>query len=303
MIPIFPEFKKITISDRKSIESYQNTLYSYSTYNFTNLWSWNTTEERMFSDLNGNLVVFYTEYKTGKPFLSFLGINKVKQTLETLEKFATENNISTQYRFITDETVRFIPTDIYEIVEDRDNFDYIVSTENLSKPLGIKLKGRRHLAHRFVERFTNSKFLVCNIKDKAIQQQIINVIRKWEENKIFDKKNYDLKYEEEAILRLFRTADEHELILTCVFVDDTMIGFSIDELLKNKYATAHFIKCDNTFKGVYEFLNESTANVLLTKGVQFWNWQQDLGITGLRELKLSYQPVSFLKKYLVKKIN
>ena len=34
-------------------------------------------------------------------------------------------------------------------------------------------------------------------------------------------------------------------------------------------------------------------------GVEFWNWQQDLNIPGLRKLKMSYKPIGFLKKFFV----
>ena len=78
-----------------------------------------------------------------------------------------------------------------------------------------------------------------------------------------------------------------------------MIGFSIDELLPNKFVMGHFIKADVRYKGIYEFLNEKTAGYLYINNYLDWNWQQDLGITGLRKLKKSYQPLKMFKKFKV----
>ena len=44
---------------------------------------------------------------------------------------------------------------------------------------------------------------------------------------------------------------------------------------------------------------EKTAQYFESIKIKFWNWQQDLGISGLRNLKLSYRPVYILKKYEV----
>lgn len=76
MIPQFPEFKIVEVGDREAVESHTHRYPPYSDFNFTSLWAWDTSNERMISELNGNLVVRFTDYATNEPFLSFLGTNK-----------------------------------------------------------------------------------------------------------------------------------------------------------------------------------------------------------------------------------
>ena len=74
MIPKFPQFKKIELSDRVDVEAHTSLFEPYSDFEFTCLWTWDMKGERMISELNNNLVVRFTDYNTHNPFLSFLGV-------------------------------------------------------------------------------------------------------------------------------------------------------------------------------------------------------------------------------------
>lgn len=299
MIPIFPAFKRISLDDELDIKFYTNKYKPYSSFNFTNVWAWNTKEKRMISKLNDNLVFYLTDYKTSEPFLSFLGTNDVEDTTRKLIEYAIESKISPTLRFLMKESVNEIKTSDIKIDEDVDSFDYIFSLSQLANPQGSKFKTKRHLANRFQVENPDAIFKICDLNDINVQKQIISVLRRWENNKKNDNKIYDLEHEEIAICRLLKTASKHKLILSCIYLHDVMLGFSIDEVLPDNYAIAHFIKADNSFKGIYEFFNEKISQHLLKQGVLLWNWQQDLNIEGLRQLKTSYHPVGFLKKYSV----
>lgn len=84
MIPEFPEFKKLELSDKKDIEQFTSKFPPYSDFNFVSMWSWDIKGEMRVSQLNDNLVVRFTDYLTGEPFYSFLGNNKVNDTAEKL---------------------------------------------------------------------------------------------------------------------------------------------------------------------------------------------------------------------------
>lgn len=301
MIPKFPNFKKIELADRASIDSYTNRHLPYSDFNFTNLWSWNpkAKEGRMISELNGNLVVLFTDYRTNEPSLSFLGTNKIDDTALQLLNYAKANNISPILRFIAEESAISISSPELVANEDNDNHDYIFSVSQLANPKGIKFKSKRHLANRFLRDYPEAVFKIMDFSNAETHEKIISVLRQWENKKISDNKSYELEHEEIALRRLLQTATDHKLILSGIFLNDTMIAFSLDEILPHKYAISHFLKADTTYRGIYEFLNEMVAQHLEVKGVELWNWEQDLNIEGLRRLKMSYRPVSFLKKFKV----
>ncbi|MEY4580839.1 MAG: hypothetical protein RL701_5542 [Pseudomonadota bacterium] len=88
MIPQFPQFKKLVVEDHEAVDAHTRGLQSYSDYNFTSMWAWNIEERRELSMLNDNLVVKFTDYVTGEPFLSFLGKRETQRTACSLLDFS-----------------------------------------------------------------------------------------------------------------------------------------------------------------------------------------------------------------------
>lgn len=300
-IPTFPKFKKLSMEDASHIRRFSNRFQPYSLFNFSCLWAWNTEQKCRISKLNGNLVMFYTDFITSKPFLTFLGTNKAEKTVGELIKFAQKEKTPQSLSFITEETKNCLLHSDFHIEEDRDNFDYIFSTSKLALSLGADFKQKRQLVHKFTREYPDARFVQENIDNPTVRKNLTAVIRRWEKNKINGNKKYSLEHEEKAINRLLKDDKNRKLILSCVYVGKTMIGFSIDEILGSGFAMAHFIKADYSFKGIGEFINEKVAQHLLERGVELWNWQQDLNYDGLRKLKMSYHPVHFLKTYTISK--
>jgi len=78
-----------------------------------------------------------------------------------------------------------------------------------------------------------------------------------------------------------------------------MIGFASFEILNEKYAICHFAKAEKVYKGVYDSLNYYVGQKLKEYNIRYWNFEQDLGIPGLRQSKRKYKPEFYLKKCIV----
>jgi hypothetical protein len=108
MIPAFPDFKKVEVTDREAVEAHTHKYEPYSDFNFISLWAWDTSGERMISELNGNLVVRFTDYSTNEPFLSFLGTNETEHTARTLIDYCKENGLPTTLKLMPEISVKNI---------------------------------------------------------------------------------------------------------------------------------------------------------------------------------------------------
>ncbi|MBI4087023.1 DUF2156 domain-containing protein [Candidatus Kaiserbacteria bacterium] len=300
MIPTFPAFKVVDVSDRDAVEAYTRLHPPYSDFDFTSLWSWDTNSQRMISDLNGNLVVRFTDYGTGGPFFSFLGTNEVEQTTRTLIEYAKENNMSPVLRLIPEETAKLMQAPLFVVEEDRDNFDYIYSVAELAVLCGQKFNVRRHMAQRFSREHPEARFELVDPSDAIIEEYAMSIMHEWEADKQFkDHNRYELENEKLAIKRVFDAVTSLKLVVSGIFVNDVMSAFSIDEIVPDRYCMGHFWKADMKYKGIYDFHAQQIALYLQANQMTYWNWEQDLGVKGLRKTKLSYRPSHFLKKYKI----
>ena len=123
------------------------------------------------------------------------------------------------------------------------------------------------------------------------------MFREWAEGKDIDD-HLDF-YEYKAFVRLLGMADKNLRFLS-IYIGQTLVGFTLYEILSDRYAISHFAKADKkSHASIYDLLNWEEAKYLHTQGVKFFNWEQDLGMPGLRYSKIKYKPAFFLKKILV----
>ena len=299
MIPNFPNFKHVEIIDKSDVEKFTHSFKPYSDFNFISLFAWDTSNQRKISILNGNLVVLFTDYATCESLISFLGKNKVEETILQLLNYTENKNLKRELLFISEESVTSIINPLISIVADYNNFDYIFSVFELATLQGSQLKSKRRYAKKFVEKNLEITFNVENLNSPNVKKIILSLLAQWEKNKQLDGKEYDLDHEKEAIMRLINEKIEDSLIFSYIATSNGVVGFSIDELLPDNFVMSHFFKTDITFEGSSEYLNMQLAKYLLGKGALYWNWEQDLGYENLKASKLSYTPISYLKKYKI----
>ncbi|MBU2329986.1 hypothetical protein KKG57_00785, partial [Patescibacteria group bacterium] len=125
MIAEFPNFKKIELTDKEEIDGLTKKYPPYSDFEFGSLWAWDVKEEMAISVLNDNLVVKFTDYTTGNPFLAFLGENEVDATTESLLSYSRENNFEETLHLIPETVAKELDRELFVVEESRDHFDYV----------------------------------------------------------------------------------------------------------------------------------------------------------------------------------
>jgi hypothetical protein len=300
MLPQFPKFKKIELTDRVDVEKHTNLFEPYSDFEFTCLWAWDMKGERMISELNGNLVVKFTEYNTHKPFLSFLGKNDCEKTARTLIEYCKNNNLPTVLQLMPDISIQGLDPKEFFIEERRGDFDYIFSTKKLAILTGNDLKSKRTNANKFWRENPSARLEQIDLNDKKIQIQIFETISKWEDHKNTTKKNYEIEHELSATQRLVESDCLASLICMGLYFEDVMIGYVIGEKVTNGYLMCHFLRSIVFHVGVNEALMQGYAKYLDSLGIIYINFESDLDHETIRQFKMSWRPVKFLKRYDVR---
>lgn len=297
MIPNFPKFEKLSIDHKSHIEKHISKFPPYSDFNFTSLFSWGD-EETNLSLLNGNLVIKFKDYLTNEPFYTFIGINKVNDTIKVLLEESTKNKLHPKLKLIPEVALKADPKILeeFKIEEDRDNFDYIYLLQEALDFKGNKHRDKRNFINRF-KRLYSSSHKIIDLADSTIQKQIMDLFKIWQ--KLKGREHKEIENELFAIQKIFKFSKNLKLHVIGLYIDKKLVGFSINEILIDGYAMNLFEKADTKYQGIFPYLRQITAKYLIELGGKFLSHEQDLGIEGLRKSKMSYNPSFFLKKYSI----
>jgi len=296
MIPEFPKFKSIELSDKEDVENFTHKFLPYSDFNFVSMWSWDIKGKIGLSILNKNLVVQFTDYLTGKPFLSFIGKNKISKTASKLIAFSKKNYQVNSLKLIPEEMANILDKSGFTISPDIDSHDYIYSIEHLRNMHNWLGHRSSRGIKKFLELHPNYLVKISSLKEIP-KEEYREIFRRWVENKNID--NYLELNEYKAFKRFLEIKNENIEVIS-LYKDNQLIGFTAYEITSDDYAVAHFSKANiKHHSAIYDILNWEEAKSLDAKGIKYYNWEQDLGIQGLRYSKEKYKPCYFLKKYII----
>lgn len=291
MIARFPNFSPIGLRHKEEYEEIIKDFPPYSDFNFVSLFCWNSNQTTEISRLGEGIVIKLKDYTSDNIIYSFL--SKDKETLKMVKKIL---DLSPRLCLVPESTINAMGPHDLDICEEPDNFDYVYKLLDLVSLDGKKYKKKRNKVHRF-NTDLSSDVTTQVVRDIApsLRQEIEGVVVQWcFENEVLVA---DMQDEVDAILAAVDNLKALNLILVEVRVKGKLKGFSINEITHGTYSLCHFEKTINAHENIASYLVKSVADILLTKGSHFVNWEQDLGLDGLRQLKRSYHQDHFLKKY------
>ena len=177
----------------------------------------------------------------------------------------------------------------YSPEEDRDSFDYLYSRRDLAELPGKRFHKKRNLVRAFVgsHRCEGRSLL------PEYQPDARAVLEGWRRGR---PQAGDYRAAEEAL----RLSEELALCGCICYVEKRPAAYVLgEELARGRMYAIHFEKALSEYKGLYQFVNQSFATIL-PETYELINREQDLGDPGLRQAKLSYRPVDFVRKYTVR---
>jgi hypothetical protein len=258
-----------------------------SEFTFSNLYTFRRTYNYRLSRIPGETIVIAGE-KAGKSF--FLAPCAVPEREILAELFRDHGYLKN----LSDSQAALRRVDLecwgYRVEEDRDNFDYLYRREDLADLSGKAYHKKRNLVNAFRES------CVCEQRPlvKGNVRDALCVLDAWREAKGVDG---DYAAAQEA-LELFRELGMRGAVY---YVEDEPVGYVLGEpIAKARMFAVHFEKAVDGYKGIYQFINQSFAQSL-PRYFHFLNREQDLGDEGLRQAKMTYRPVGFVRKYRVLK--
>lgn len=293
----FPQFSPLTRHRRKAVADHTRNCAPYSDFNFVSLLTWDTNDEAALSWLSGNLVVRFADYCTQEPFYSFLGSNDLEATGRTLLEFIKTHSVRPSLYLVPECVAEPLAPCGLHIHRDDDQRDYLLAIEALRTYAGNRLGAKRNFVIRF-HRAHQAQCKAIDLTEVGIQTRVLDLVHRRQILQVEEEGDPD---HERTALHRAMTAYRYlpTMRAYAVFVGSDMAAFVIAEVLRDGYAKLHFTKADTDYVGIYPYLMQKLAQELAATGAHTLNYQQDLGVPGLRRGKQSYAPIGFLGKYTV----
>lgn len=299
--------KLIEITDKSLFDSYfQKYPPEISEFTFTNLFMWRKHYKFLFLEWKEHLLIFSKDFLRSKwkepkiqgsnvlYFLPPIGpapdliifdlIDKLNQIEfhKVSEELMNKIRINERYNEIN-----------IEIIDDRDNWDYLYEVNDLINLPGNKYRQNRRWLTKFLETY--------NYDFHVLTKDLINKTKKLQLEWCLQKGCYEdesLNEEQKAINDALDNFDQLGFMGGILCVDNECVAYTFGEMLNSNTLVIHIEKANVEYEGSYQainnlFLKECFADIKLV------NREQDLGLYGLRKAKESYKPHHMVKKSIV----
>lgn len=197
----------------------------------------------------------------------------------------------------------------YLVTEAEDAKDYIYSAESLRTLSGRKYSKKRNHINKFLAEYEGRwkyRKLTCTDHD-----DIMNFLDAWMKAKLdlgpeagvneFNEK-FDAESELAAEYHGIKDLVGEDVFFSCfriggIFIDDKLEAFSIGDYNKlEKMGLVSVEKANENISGLYQMINQQFA-INEFPDAEIINREDDIGMEGLRQSKLSYYPIGYARKF------
>lgn len=288
------EFREPQISDKSKVDyilSHDRQIVCE--FCFGNIFIWGPIFGTQISMCNKDFLVCRSTDE--KPSYSVpKGHGIFKECINALKKEAEHDENRLEFYSVTQQdkrTMEKIFPNKFRFIESRHNFDYVYLLKDLADLKGKKYKSKRNHISYFEKNFDWS---FEQMNDKNIEEcRTMN--EKWYFQNI-EQKNDGIEEEYVAVNRALDYFNLLNFEGGLIRADGKVVAFTIGERLNNNTFCTHIEKAFSDVRGAYPTINREFSKYLL-KNYKYVNREEDMGIEGIREAKLSYHPVRLEVKY------
>lgn len=165
----------------------------------------------------------------------------------------------------------------------RNQYDYIYRRTDLAELHGSHLNAKRNHIHRFRAEHPDFEY-------RPLTPELFDECRRlteiWQEEK---DASDTIDAEKQVMETIFSNWDALDMIGGSIFVDGRMVAFTYGAAVTKDTFDVCVEKADRHVEGAFAIINQQFAEHLPEQYI-YLNREEDMGIPGLRQAKLSYHP-------------
>jgi len=185
---------------------------------------------------------------------------------------------------------------IFKIEADRAFSEYIYKREHLAELDGSKYHPKRNHVHQFFTDYPDWRYEELR---PEIIPECLSMENKWYQAKR-EKNPTTIDEEKRALIYALDNMNETSSIGGVLFVNGKITAFTLGCPINWNTFGVHFEKANTEFEGSYAVINQLFAQHI-PEQFEFINREEDLGMAGLRQAKLSYYPDLLLDRCILTK--
>lgn len=291
------EFNKINLSDMETLRKHTMLAHTRNCeYAMVNIFFWNDTDKLMFAVIDDVLV--YRLIDDENAYYSIVEfIEEPAKLVMKLEQDAADNGCRMVLTNMSENMVLRLEREMVGQLRywyDREYSDYIYEVDDLIRLSGSKYHGKKNHLNKFLNTYA---FLYEEITNDNIEE-CRRMKEEWAVRKGGDIEEY--REELDIIDNVLDNYDKFNLIGGLIRIDGKVSAFTIGEAISEDTFVTHFEKADEDIPGLYQAINQQFAANSIS-GFKYVNREDDIGLEGIRQAKLSYRPVMMFDKYNAEK--
>lgn len=290
MIPEYPKFVPLEIGQRREIaEHLAATPRDTCELSLGNLFIWEEFDRPQVTLVNSNVCVLIAPPNETPYFLEPFGARRIGETVELCLKHAGRVSRASEM------FVALLPPGVFKTEPLRNQFDYIYETKTLAELKGKRFDGKRNRIKRFQQGNPGYEYRPLTAGDKA---EALALFERWFRERSESKYYPRLAYtsQKAAVAGAFNNYAELGFLGGALLVDKRLRGFTLGSPVNPAMISVHFLYGDPEFEGGTQTLLWEACNKTYNS-FKYADLEQDLGIPGLRTMKLSYQPLKLEQKF------
>ena len=274
-------FHQLTLSDREAMQAV--TLPSgrrNCNYTFANLVGWQFWYDTEVCVLENAVVLRYT--LDGQR--AYMVCTSEALSSELIEALFDDSNGDLTLMGLEDSQVAQLQTShLFSVEPDRDQYDYIYRRTDLATLHGKHLDAKRNHINRFRAEHPDFEYRPLTPESFDECRRLTEI---WQEDKAASD---TIDAEHRVMETIFSNWNALGMTGGSIFVDGRMVAFTYGSAVTTDTLDVCVEKADRHVEGAFAIINQQFAEHLPEQYI-YLNREEDMGILGLRQAKLSYHP-------------
>lgn len=294
-------FRPITLEDRDIITSFTiPSDYRNCDFSFSNMCSWRFLYKSEYAVVDGCLLIrFWIEDGTRVGYMCPVGNGDIKHAIELLEEDSLANGHPLCMLGITPDAKISLETALpndFVYLPNRDYSDYIYLREDLATLKGKKFQSKRNHINNFKKQYSYEYLPIT----PELVPHCLRLEHKWFKANDPTSEGDDLTFERRSLTYALQNFEALGLMGGAIRVGSEIVAFTFGSPINHNTFGVHVEKADVSYQGTFTIINQEFASRIPEQYI-YVNREEDLGLPGLRQAKLSYNPVFLLEKNVVVK--